>query len=505
MENTSQKKKMSPAKRRRKRIQKAFRIAGEILVGIQILVTLVFIGCIWRLGMIPTKLVAGLAAILLVFAALLFTMQVITRGKAIVSKLVSVLMSVILVLGAVYLFRTHDAVEELTDNSLGKQVHSMLVAVRSDDPAEKVQDTKDYIYGIQKKPGEDEVINKAMEKINEDAGAEVMTAQYNTLTDQAAALLDKSVEAIVYDEGYGGILDEVFEGFNNQIKIIGQYSIEVEVDEENLLLGTSEEVDVTEDTFSIYISGIDVFGPVATKSRSDVNIIATINPKTKQILLTNTPRDYYVQIPEVSGEGKDKLTHAGIYGVDKSMATLGELYGIDIPFYARVNFTSLITMVDSMGGIDVDSEYACTTYAGEVQKGINHFNGEQALAFARERYSLEGGDNQRGKNQMAVIQAMFKKMITPEMLMKAPTMISEISDSVETNMSMDQIQKLIQSQLSSGGSWTIKSVAAEGTGDSQYCYSMPGTALYVMQPNMESVENIKALMQTVQNGEKLPE
>ena len=146
--------------------------------------------------MIPTKLVAGLAAILLVFAALLFTMQVITRGRAIVSKLVSVLMSVILVLGSVYLFRTHDAVEELTDNSLGKQVHSMLVAVRSDDPAEKVQDTKDYIYGIQKKPGEDEVINKAMEKINEDAGAEVMTAQYNTLTDQAAALLDKSVEAL---------------------------------------------------------------------------------------------------------------------------------------------------------------------------------------------------------------------------------------------------------------------------------------------------------------------
>ena len=163
MENTSQKKKMSPAKRRRKRIQKAFRIAGEILVGIQILVTLVFIGCIWRLGMIPTKLVAGLAAILLVFAALLFTMQVITRGKAIVSKLVSVLMSVILVLGSVYLFRTHDAVAELTDTSLGKQVHSILVVVRKDDPAEKVRDTKDYIYGVQQSLEENE-IDKAMEK-----------------------------------------------------------------------------------------------------------------------------------------------------------------------------------------------------------------------------------------------------------------------------------------------------------------------------------------------------
>lgn len=350
-----------------------------------------------------------------------------------------------------------------------------------------------------------------MKKVNEETGAEVMTAEYNTLNDQAAALLDGSVEAIVYDEGYGGILDEVYEGFGSQTKIIGQYSIESEPsEEENLLAGAAAEVNVKDETFSIYISGIDVYGPISSKSRSDVNIIATVNPNTKQILLTNTPRDYYVPIPGISGEGKDKLTHAGIYGVEKSMATLGQLYGIEIPFYARVNFTSLITMVDLMGGIDVDSEVAFTTDGAggaiiSVQKGMNHFNGEQALAFARERYSLEGGDNQRGKNQMAVIQAMFKKMITPEMLMKAPTMISEISDSVETNMSMDQIQKLIQSQLSSGGSWTIKSVAAEGTGDSQYCYSMPGTALYVMQPNMESVENIKALMQTVQNGEKLPE
>lgn len=510
MENTSRKKKMSPAKRRRKRIQKAFRIAGEILVGIQILVTLVFIGCIWRLGMIPTKLVAGLAAILLVFAALLFTMQVITRGKAIVSKIVSVLMSVVLVFGSVYLFRTHDAVADLTDTSLGKQVHSILVVVRKDDPAEKVQDTKDYIYGVQQSSEENE-IDKAMKKVNEDTGAEVMTAEYNTLNDQAAALLDGSVEAIVYDEGYGGILDEVYEGFGSQTKIIGQYSIESEPsEEENLLAGAAAEVNVKDETFSIYISGIDVYGPISSKSRSDVNIIATVNPNTKQILLTNTPRDYYVPIPGVSGEGKDKLTHAGIYGVEKSMATLGQLYGIEIPFYARLNFTSLITMVDLMGGVDVDSEVAFTTNGAggaiiSVQKGMNHFNGEQALAFARERYSLEGGDNQRGKNQMAVIQAMFKKMITPEMLMKAPTMISEISDSVETNMSMDQIQKLIQSQLSNGGSWTIKSVAAEGTGDSQYCYSMPGTALYVMQPNMESVENIKALMQSVQNGEKLPE
>ncbi|MFR4429864.1 MAG: LCP family protein [Blautia faecis] len=223
--------------------------------------------------------------------------------------------------------------------------------------------------------------------------------------------------------------------------------------------------------------------------------------------------DYYTErllcnYPGVR-DSKDKLTHAGIYGVDKSMATLENLYGIEIPFYARVNFTSLITMVDSMGGIDVESEYAFTTNGDggaviNVQQGTNHFNGKQALAFARERYNVPGGDNQRGKDQMAVIQAMFKKMITPEMLVKAPSLISEVSDSVETNMSMDQIQKLIQSQLNSGGTWTMKSVYGR-YGRQPVFYSMPGTALYVMQPDQTSVDNIKALMQTVKDGGQLPE
>lgn len=136
----------------------------------------------------------------------------------------------------------------------------------------------------------------------------------------------------------------------------------------------------------------------------------------------------------------------------------------------------------------------------EVQQGMNHFNGEQALAFSRERYNVPGGDNQRGKDQMAVIEAMIQKMMTPEMLIQAPSLISSVSDSIDTNVSMDQIQKLIQEQLNNGGSWTIKSVAAEGSGDNNYCYSMPGSLLYVMNPDQASVDNIKSLMQMVQNG-----
>lgn len=459
--------------------------------------------------MIPTKYVAGLAAILLIFAGLLFTLQVVTRGKAIVSKLISILMSAVLVFGSVYLFRTHNAVQDISGDSLGKQVDSMLVAVRSNDPAEKVKDTADYIYGLQHaEDGSD--VDKAMEKVNQEIGAEVMTAEYKTLSEQAGALLDGNVQAIVYNEGFSGLLDEVYDNFQGQVKIIAQYSIESEGDTDTVIQGKAAEVNVKNETFNFYISGIDVYGPVSTKSRSDVNILATVNPETKQILLTNTPRDYYVEIPGISQGSKDKLTHAGIYGVDKSMATLEQLYDVEIPFYARVNFTSLITLVDAMGGVDVESEYAFTTNGDggavmSVQQGLNHFNGKQALAFSRERYSLAGGDNQRGKNQMAVIKAMFEKMISPEMLIKAPDLISQVSDSVETNMSMEQIQNLIQSQLNSGGGWTIKTMAAEGTGDSQYCYSMPTTALYVMQPNQESVDSIKAQIKAVENGEMLTE
>ena len=496
-------------KKKSRRINRAFRTVGKFLVGIQILLTLVFLAFIWRLGMIPTKYVAGLAAILLIFAGLLFTLQVVTRGKAIVSKLISILMSAVLVFGSVYLFRTHNAVQDISGDSLGKQVDSMLVAVRSNDPAEKVKDTADYIYGLQHaEDGSD--VDKAMEKVNQEIGAEVMTAEYKTLSEQAGALLDGNVQAIVYNEGFSGLLDEVYDNFQGQVKIIAQYSIESEGDTDTVIQGKAAEVNVKNETFNFYISGIDVYGPVSTKSRSDVNILATVNPETKQILLTNTPRDYYVEIPGISQGSKDKLTHAGIYGVDKSMATLEQLYDVEIPFYARVNFTSLITLVDAMGGVDVESEYAFTTNGDggavmSVQQGLNHFNGKQALAFSRERYSLAGGDNQRGKNQMAVIKAMFEKMISPEMLIKAPDLISQVSDSVETNMSMEQIQNLIQSQLNSGGGWTIKTMAAEGTGDSQYCYSMPTTALYVMQPNQESVDSIKAQIKAVENGEMLTE
>ena len=333
-------------------------------------------------------------------------------------------------------------------------------------------------------------------------GTEITTREYDSLAEQAEALHDGEVDAIIYNEGYTGILEEAFEGYSENTKVIYTHSIKSELENQ------STDVQVKDESFSVYISGIDVFGAIETNSRSDVNIIAVVNPTSHQILLVTTPRDYYVEIPGVSGGEKDKLTHAGIYGVDTSMATLEQLYDTDLDFYARVNFTSLIEIVDALGGVDVESEYAFTTsyesgMVMNVSEGTNHFNGKEALAFSRERLNVPGGDNQRGKDQQAVITAMIKKMVSPAILTGANGILNSVSGNVETNMSESQIQELIKTQLSEGASWNITSMAAEGTGDNQYCYSYSGAPLYVMQPDQASVDAIKAAIDQVENGETL--
>jgi LCP family protein required for cell wall assembly len=211
-----------------------------------------------------------------------------------------------------------------------------------------------------------------------------------------------------------------------------------------------------------------------------------------------------VTIPGVSNGKKDKLTHAGIYGVDASIAALENLYDIEIPFYAKVNFTSVEKIVNVLGGVDVYSEYSFTTNDGYyVKSGMNHFDGKQALSFARERYHVPGGDETRGKNQQAVIVAMIKKIISPAILTKASGIIDSVSDNVETNISQKQIQELLKMQLNEGGSWSIYSTAVTGPGGMDYTYSIPGTPVYVMYPDSTSVGNAKDLLDKVEQGEKI--
>lgn len=474
------------------------KIVGMFLVIMQAILTVVFTGALLKFGMLPEKYVAVVVGVLVILLIITFATQRRQKGKAIPGKILSVLVSIVLALGSYYLGMVNGAFDEVTGGEY--KIDNMVVAVLADDPAETIEDAKDYSFAVQYAVGANDV-KQVIDTINKDLGVELNTVEHTDIQSQAIALHDGEVDAIIYNEGYTGMLEEAFEGYSSSVKIIYRHEIKKEIQNNT----TSQKVDTSKNTFSVYISGIDVYGPIETNSRSDVNIIATVNPETHQILLTTTPRDYYVTIPGISNGQKDKLTHAGIYGVDASMATLENLYETSIPFYARVNFTSVIEIVDELGGVDVYSEYAFTTNDRSltVKQGMNHLNGEQALAFSRERYNVPGGDNQRGKNQQAVIVAMIKKMISPQILTSASGIIDSVSGNVETNMTQTQIQNLIKSQLNKGGSWNIYSVAATGTGDSNICYSSGSQSLYVMNPNQESVNEIIDLIKRVEDGEIL--
>ena len=263
---------------------------------------------------------------------------------------------------------------------------------------------------------------------------------------------------------------------------------------------SAEENQEKDGPLTIYVSGIDTrSGQLVEKSLSDVNIIATINPDTKEFLLVNTPRDYYVPLARSNGV-RDKLTHAGIYGVQESIATLEMLYDIKMDYYVRVNFGGFTDIIDALGGVTVHSDYNFSTGGYSFVEGDNQLDGTAALAFARERYSFGSGDRQRGKNQMEVIKAVMKKATSPATLLNLKDIIQVVEDNTDTNMSLALATSLVMSQIGTSSDWNINSYSVDGTGDKQIPYSMNQYA-YVMVPDMQTVEQAKTYMAAVRNGE----
>jgi len=246
--------------------------------------------------------------------------------------------------------------------------------------------------------------------------------------------------------------------------------------------------------YIVYISGIDTYGDVSTVSRSDVNIIAVVNPTTKKVLLVNTPRDYYVQLHGTTGV-RDKLTHAGIYGVDMSKNTLQDLYGTPIDYTLRINFTSLLKVVDAVGGVDVISDQAFKAGGYSFVQGVNTLNSKQALAFARERHSFSDGDRQRGKDQQRVIEALITKLSQPSVLVNYQQILASLNGTFQTNASSSEVTGIIRQQLDSIGGWTTESISVDGTGATNITYSTGKQPLYVMEPDVATVNAAKAKIQ----------
>ena len=475
-------------------------LIGKLITLIQLLVSVICIVTVAGSGMLPKKyLIFLIGALAVLFGATHILQYPKNKVLRYTGMIISLLMTIILAAISMGMMKTDDVLKKVGGATY--KTDNMVVVVKKGDSAKNIEDAEDYRFGYQTAVDQKNT-DKMIKDIEKKVGKDVKTEEYESLTDEANALLNGNVDAAVFNEGYMSMIDESVEGFSEKVKILYQYGIKTKVKSE-------KKADVTE-PFNVFISGIDVAGPITTNSRSDVNIIAVVNPQTHQILLVTTPRDYYVPIPGISGGQRDKLTHAGIYGIDASMRTLGELYETDINYYARLNFTSMIDIVDTLGGIDVYSEYEFTTsedseHVMDVQKGYNHFNGEEALAFCRERHNVPGGDNQRGKDQQAVITAILKKCLSPTMLLKANAIMEQVSKDIETNMSQEEINALIKYQLSNNPAWTIQSVAAEGTNTTGTCYSSGDTELFIMEPVESSVQNIINLANIVEEGGVLTE
>ena len=468
--------------------KKTLHMAGKLITLIQLILAVGLIAVIWNGGLVPTKYLVAIIVVLLILFGVTFGLQYVKNKVYIVGIVLSIILSIFQVIGIVYMLKADKLMADV--GGANYKTDNMIVVVKKDNPASNLMDASMYRFGTQTAVDQENT-QIMVDNINTSLGREVKIEQYGTVQELANALLEGRVDAAIYNQALDGLITDAIEDYSEQVRVLYQYGIETEIEQEN--------VDV-EEPFNVYISGIDVSGPVATNSRSDVNIIMTVNPNTKKILLTTTPRDYYVQIPDISGEQRDKLTHAGIYGVDASMRTLEQLYGIDISYYARVNFSSLIKIVDTLGGVDVDSDFEFTAGGYQFKQGMNHLDGDQALAFSRERYSFEDGDNQRGKDQQKVLTAILNKAMSPAILANASALIADVSDSVQTNMTQEEMAKFIKMQLNDSASWTIESAAASGNGDTQACYSSGDQPLYVMWPDEAVVQSISAKMNEILNG-----
>ena len=494
------------------------RLPGIIISLVLFLAILAFTVLLLYTNLIPLKYIGiiflGLLVLLLVIRLLVLKIR--KKARFWIGSALALILLVVLGAVSFYIYKTVSSLDTIT--GVNKDTVEVGVYVMQDDAAQTMQDAAGYSFGILSELDRGNT-DAALEQIYYETGSEVKTTEYTSLTEMADALGNDSCQAIILNSGYLDVLDQMvgYNTFSSQIRQIATYKIESVVERKEPQVSvapqnteTSEnsgnDAAVTDEVYTIYISGIDTRGDMTASSLSDVNILLTLNTRTKQILMVSTPRDYYVPL-SISNGAKDKLTHAGIYGVNVCMDTLEMLYGIDINYYFRLNFGGFIKIIDALGGITINSDYefdSKNVSGYHFNKGENYVNGEQALAFCRERYSFSEGDRQRGRNQMAVIQGVVDKITSPDLLKNYLSVMDSLEGCFETNVPYDIIASLVRDQLDEGGSWQVLSYSVDGTGDNQKPYSMSQTA-YVMVPDMTTVDKAKSLMQKVREGIMLSE
>lgn len=473
-------------------------ISWPVILGIQVITTVVLLFFIFKLNILPTTYAVMVGMILVLLGFINYALMKPnkkehhrkTKPREIIGKVLSLILSVLMVFGSVMINKGYSTLDDIT-NSNTKSTHYAIVVLKSskiNSLSELQNESIEYCLQYDKEKDMNQVIAEAKKKESSLNFDVAMT--YSKLGDD---LYNNTVNAILINTAYNGMFEENHPDFQNEVKEIWTSDIETKVKD------FSTRVSVTNTPFIIYISGIDTYGSITTVSRSDVNMIVTVNPNTKKILLTSIPRDYYVTLANM--KKKDKLTHSGIAGPENTVKTMAQFLGTDINYYARVNFTSLVTMVDALGGItvNVDRDFSAGGYTYKLD--LQQMNGKEALAYSRERHSFADGDNVRVKHQQDVLMAMLNKMMSPAVITNYSSVLKAISGCFETNMASSDITDLIKMQINDNASWTFKQKQFTGTGVMQTGGAyMPDSKLYYMIPNDDSVkENLQAI-KDVLNG-----
>lgn len=415
------------------------------------------------------------------------------KGKKIWVGILIVLAVLLLAGGAAAAYYYTIARETLGEITDADDVTSVVsVYVLTEDTAKNLKDLKEETFGIAGNSADDAELAQTAAKLEDKLGRAPEIRSYDHLFALADALKTGEVRAALLHDVYVPAMAEAqgYEWMENGVRTVASFAWEQEREDR-----PDEEIDgdarELPETFALYISGIDTFGSVAVKSRSDVNILAVVNTRTKKILMLATPRDFYVDFA-VTGGSKDKLTHAGMYGVEQSVDALERLYDIDIDYYLRMNFSGFVDIIDALGGVDVYSEHEFSVQnVRTYQKGWNRLSGIEALAFARERYSFARGDYQRAVNQMEVIRAVLTKMASTSVLKNYRAVMRAVSDSFETNMPEEQIMEFVRMEFLERPQWEIETFTTQGSDTRAQTYSMPGQNLYVIIPDEESVRQAK--------------
>lgn len=463
-----------------------------VVIALQLIVSVLFCVYVGMTKLVPTKYMV----VIVIVAVLLLAYQILsqaTNSSYIFGRVLAVIFGLIFFVGARYINQSMAALQDVGGATTKVDIVSFYVL--KDDPAKTIADAQNYTFGVLSMQDRENT-DKALADAKAKAGKDLTIKEFDDSLTLVDALYAKEIQVVVINQSFLNSIEDKYKSYSKDTRELEKSEIHSEVE-------PIVDTDVTTKPFNVYISGIDVYGKIDQTSRSDVNVIATVNPVTKKILLTTTPRDYYVPLytkggKSYSGGMPDKLTHAGIYGVDCSINTLEKLYDIDIDYYVRVNFTSLKKIVDLLGGVEVYSDYdfisdwgphgAGTHY--KFKKGYNKVNGKKALAFCRERHHFANGDYQRGRDHQHMIQAILNKAMSPAILRNFSNLLKESKSMFQTSMSKDKIVSICNMQLNDMAKWKISYANAEGTGAKKTTFSIRSTALYVCEPNYSSVQKI---------------